>query len=583
VAFSPAVPLVPDEPPRSPPQQRPRGVIAPVSATERFRTPGRFGDLTASRLTGILWTLDRGYLEDWADLVEYAICSDPDLQSLYTTAITRITQATWQVVPNKYVDTRYPQDAQVAAEFCDEMIGRMREWRKAQTTLLHALALGFQPMEKEWETDRVARKNLVRQLHFRHGHRFRLDTQYKYRLYDHGDQRRTSGSLYGQPLDPNRWIVHKHQETAGYPTVAGLMRAGIWPWMFIRWADKDYTRALEKHGAPYVYGELTENTPQDVRDKMITFLEDLHSNKAAVVEAGSKIVFEAAAQISGTPMHEVYLQRAQGRIDKLWLGTTDITGPGDSGSNAAVNTRAGAVTDPRMVAHGIELGESVSDQLFRQALELNRHLFGGRMPPVPTYEAKTATDEVQTDKQDLLEQGGATAGALVRGVADDELGTGTPDPLKPDGASDTPVVDAVAGAAGAEKAADTALNGAQVASMLEIIQAVVDDRLPRQSAVEIMKRAFNLDSVAADALLGTVGKGFVPDSSNTPPDPEGVPMTASDPKALTETGSGSSTKRKPRKRPVTTSSSVQMTLPISSHSMSRIAAVLRGELDDPEL
>jgi phage gp29-like protein len=217
--------------------------------------------------------------------------------------------------------------------------------------------------------------------------------------------------------------VHKHQAVAGYPTVAGLMRAGIWRWMFTRWADKGYARALDKHGVPFTYGKVPPNTPEATRRQVLEFLEDLHSEKAAVVEEGGEIVFEAAAVISGTPMHQVYMDNARGSMSVLWLGSSDITQPGSNGSNAAVATRAGVTADPRMVAYGLGLGETVSDQLFYWALDLNRHLFGGRMPPVPTYEAKTATDEVQVDRQDLVEQeGGRRADRLEVASASGKLG-----------------------------------------------------------------------------------------------------------------------------------------------------------------
>jgi len=578
VAFSPAVPHVPSqdaEPPRSPPR-RPHGQVAPVKQSERFRIPGRFGDISASRLTGILWTLDRGYLEDWADLVEYAISSDADLQSMYTTTITRITQATWKVIPNKYGNQ---SDAKLAAELCNEQLGRLQGWRLAKTTLLHAIGLGYQPMEKEWaEPNSVDRKNFVRALHFRHAHRFRLDTQYKYRLYDRGsDANLLKHSPYGKVLDPNRWIVHKHQAVAGYATTAGLMRAGIWTWMFKRWAEKGYVRVLERNGAPYIYFQCTDDTPQAVRDKMVEFLEDLHTEKAAVVEGGGSLQVIPGAAITGTPLHELYLNKANASFAKLWLGSSDLTDPGANGSNAAVNTRAGVTADPRMVAYGLELGETVSDQLFKQVLEMNRHLFGGRLAPVPTYEANTASDEVQVDKQDLAEQSG---GSITVGALDDTLDTGTPDPMAAGDAAAAASGGIQPVAASAEKAADTALNGAQVASMKDLVIAAATGQMPRDSAKAIIKRAFQMDDAAADEVLGSIGKGFQPDAT---PDPEGVPMTASDPKALsTLAASESAPKRKRSTRKPVASSLAQTTLPISSHSARVLAETLRGVSDDPE-
>ena len=51
-----------------------------------------------------------------------------------------------------------------------------------------------------------------------------------------------------------------------------------------------------------------------------------------------------------------------------------------------------------------------------------------------------------------------------------------------------------------------ALNGAQVSSLLEIVQAVASGQLPRESALGMIRIAFGLtDTQAADAL-GPVGK-----------------------------------------------------------------------------
>jgi hypothetical protein len=57
----------------------------------------------------------------------------------------------------------------------------------------------------------------------------------------------------------------------------------------------------------------------------------------------------------------------------------------------------------------------------------------------------------------------------------------------------------------------SALNGAQVTSLLEIVTKVVERQLPRQSAIEIIISAFPIDRVQADRILGAVGKGFQPE------------------------------------------------------------------------
>lgn len=64
---------------------------------------------------------------------------------------------------------------------------------------------------------------------------------------------------------------------------------------------------------------------------------------------------------------------------------------------------------------------------------------------------------------------------------------------------------------------DTSLNGAQVTSMLEIVQAVAAGTLPRDAAKAMLKRAFRVDDAGAEELLGSAGAGFVPAAAPAAP------------------------------------------------------------------
>jgi phage-related protein (TIGR01555 family) len=55
-----------------------------------------------------------------------------------------------------------------------------------------------------------------------------------------------------------------------------------------------------------------------------------------------------------------------------------------------------------------------------------------------------------------------------------------------------------------------ALNGAQITSLLEVINSVAMRQLPRESGVNIIMSAFNMSHEQADRIMGTVGGGFVP-------------------------------------------------------------------------
>jgi len=61
---------------------------------------------------------------------------------------------------------------------------------------------------------------------------------------------------------------------------------------------------------------------------------------------------------------------------------------------------------------------------------------------------------------------------------------------------------------GTVKAADTALNGAQVQAATAIVAQVAGRLLPRESGVQQLVEFFNLDPAKADRIMGSVGKTF---------------------------------------------------------------------------
>lgn len=64
----------------------------------------------------------------------------------------------------------------------------------------------------------------------------------------------------------------------------------------------------------------------------------------------------------------------------------------------------------------------------------------------------------------------------------------------------------------------TALNGAQVAALIEIITQVATGELPRDAAVNAMALAFQITPAEADRILASAGRGFVPTAApNTAP------------------------------------------------------------------
>lgn len=373
-----------------------------IDRYERWRTNNRWGDLGAQDLQAVLDKAAKGDVADWADLCEFAIGSDDEIVSLYGTRRDRIVQADYVVAPNEHGN---PQVAQLAAEFCDEQIGRVRNWKRFLRDMFHAVAVGYSANELSWRRDGARRLWYTDRIEHRHGHRFRYGPQWDLRLYDHGHK--PGSDSYGQTLRPDQWVVHSHQEQAGYPGIGGVMRSTVWRWMFRRWCDKFWIQYMERHGNPLMYAKVSPDTPKTVRNNMLEGLEDLANDGAAVIEEGGELVVEAAAQAAkGDEAHERYMRFAAASLGKAWLGTSDANESGPNGARAATETRVSATMDPRMVADGENMGATLHEQLFPLWLEKNAHLLGVPASdiPIPSYTFKTAEDEIKTDAGDLQDE-----------------------------------------------------------------------------------------------------------------------------------------------------------------------------------
>lgn len=59
-------------------------------------------------------------------------------------------------------------------------------------------------------------------------------------------------------------------------------------------------------------------------------------------------------------------------------------------------------------------------------------------------------------------------------------------------------------------APDFVLNGAQIQAALEIVQQVIAQQIPRDTAIGLLKVGFNMSDAQAAQVLGSAGIGFIP-------------------------------------------------------------------------
>lgn len=119
------------------------------------------------------------------------------------------------------------------------------------------------------------------------------------------------------------------------------------------------------------------------------------------------------------------------------------------------------------------------------------------------YEDEEGGDSSEEEGQKEVEtMGGKTQGQEVN----DETEEGAADPKQT--GNGTPTVGDTASAV--DNVQQQALNGAQVTSLVDIVEKVAAGTLPRDSAINMIVMAFNVKPEDAERVLGTAGNGFEP-------------------------------------------------------------------------
>lgn len=153
----------------------------------------------------------------------------------------------------------------------------------------------------------------------------------------------------------------------------------------------------------------------------------------------------------------------------------------------------------------VRLSTAQADQIYLQAGvldagEIRQNRFGG--------DAFSLDTVIEVEEPGEIDSEDATANA--EGVARIDPATGEPAQVMPGQTAP------VASGAAATKVQDTALNGAQISSALEIVKAVAAGELPRDAGVAMLAEFFQLDPTRAEKIMGSVGNGFV---AKVQPDP----------------------------------------------------------------
>jgi phage gp29-like protein len=260
-----------------------------------------------------------------------------------------------------------PPKRATAAE--QAMTAQVQEWFDAMPDIediilngMEAVGHGFSCQEIEWE--RVEKIWLPRALHLRPHYWFRTLPEQRDEI-----RLRDNNGLYGSPLWPFGWLVHRHNARSGFIATSGIYRVLVWPYLFKNFSLRDLAEFLEIYGLPARIATYAAGTSDADRDRLLDSLIQLGHEAVAAIPAGSEIKFESAASGGSDPFLAM-INWAERTQSKIILGGTLTTQADGKSSTNALGVVHNEVRHDLMTADARQL-EGMFKNLIQMVLALN--------------------------------------------------------------------------------------------------------------------------------------------------------------------------------------------------------------------
>ena len=325
--------------------------------------------LTPGHLAVILREAEQGDARAYLDLAEAMEERDLHYLSVLSTRRRQVSQLNVTVIA---ADESAEAEADAAT---------VRDWL-ARTELedeifemLDAVAKGYSVLEIIWDISE--RQWLPARLEYRLPRWFEFDWRTGSELLLRGDPREASASGGDPglvPLEPGKFIVHRHAAKSGIPIRGGLARAAAWGWLAKNYTLRDWVRFVDAYGQPLRVGRYHTGSTPEQRDTLLRAVRDIASDASAIIPEGMAIDFIDVKNASAhSDVYRDLLTYIDGQISKAVLGQTLTTDAGQDGSGSYA---LGRVHDE--VRHDIERADArqvaatLTRDLVRPIVALNR-------------------------------------------------------------------------------------------------------------------------------------------------------------------------------------------------------------------
>lgn len=357
-----------------------------------------------------------GTTEFFADFATTMLEQDDALASVYRTYTATLGAAKRTITVDP--TAAEPDIAAEQARWCEAMLAGFEEIDRIITLLAGADYMGWSVFEILWE--RRGPFMMPVGLVWIHPDRIRWTQRFEPYLWDRGlawQRARDLGlkfvqvgaepdaigggvnDMMGIGLVVGKFVVHTPMVLPTYPMASGLAMAAVRAFYKKKWATVFELGAAEIAGSPRMLGKMTEQSNVTARNELFDALKSLSADSVGVVSGGSDIeILDPHAEGSGGTFDNIQT-KSDASYSKLFLGSTLNVEVGDTGGNRALGeSQKDTTIVPRWRACATSIASTFRTQLFKPALEANRHLWGGRVyPPIMDIVISENVPEITSD------------------------------------------------------------------------------------------------------------------------------------------------------------------------------------------
>ncbi len=255
------------------------------------------------------------------------VLRDEQVQACYQQRFKALTSCEWEVKPGG--DRRKDQKA---ADFIREQLTGIG-WDDINEKHLYALHYGYSVAECLWMRDgaQISLDDTRGGIRVRNRRRFRFDADYNLRLITWGDR------MVGEVMpDRKFWTFSVGADNHDDPGGKGLGHWLYWLTYFKRNDMRVWLRYLEKFSQPTVAVEYPQGMPVDEQDKLLKAAYAVLNASAVKIPQGAGLSFLEAAR-SGTADYQALWDTCNAGISKVILSETMTLDSGSSRSQAEVH------------------------------------------------------------------------------------------------------------------------------------------------------------------------------------------------------------------------------------------------------